>query len=153
MGQHLIGKFPVAADPVFLRRHAHMGLIDQQRPLGYKALVRPGIGLQRIPDLTEPVKADRVLNHTVGIEGNVDREAIPVSHDGPHAAPVMKRPLRQPELPVSVLQTREGMRGLVPVVEVPHQVDGVRCRRPLPVDPAFKTVVKTVVFMGVGKIR
>ena len=151
-GQNIVRKFTVSAGTVFLSRHADMGLIDQRNRIRVKIPVGPGVGFDRIPHLTEPVKADRILNHPSGIERDVVGERVSVSYDRPDPAAVMQDFFRQTQLPVAVFQAGQGMRGPVPVIEVAHEIERVGGRRPLAIDPAVQRVVETVVFVRIGEI-
>ena len=80
-------------------------------------------------------------------------EFVTVLHDGTDTAAIPQGLFRQTQLPVTVIQTREGVRGLIPVVEVAHEIERVSGRSPLAVDPAFEGMMKAVIFMRIGKVR
>ena len=150
--QDTVRKLAVGAGTIFLSCHADMRLIDQRNRIRMKAPIGPGKRLCGIPHFTDPVVADRVLNHASRIERDVIGEFVTVLYDGTDTAAVPQSLFRQTQLPVAVFQTCQGMRGLVPVVEVTHEIECVSGRSPLTVDPAFEGVMKTVVFMCIGKV-
>ena len=150
--QNIVRKLTVSARTVFLGRHTDVGFIDQRNRVRVKVPVGPGVGFGRIPYLTEPVEADRILYHTPGVERDMSGEGVAVSYHRPDPASVVQGFFRQAQLPVAVFQARQGMRGLIPAVEVAHEIERVGSRRPLAVDPTVQRVVEAIVCMGVGEI-
>ena len=100
--QHVVGKLPVGADAVFLGGHAHVSLIDEQVRVGLEFFVRPGVGRDGVPDLTDPLIALGVLNDAPCVERNVPGDGAAVSHDGLDAHAVPERVLGKLYLPVAV---------------------------------------------------
>ena len=150
--QNPVCKFTVGTNTVFLGRHTDMCLIDKRDRVGNEAAVGPGPRLRRIPDFTDPVKADLVLYHTACVKRNMVAEAVAVLHHGPDPASVMQRIFRKLQLPVPVFQAGHGICCFIPAVKITHQEQRIGCGRPLPVNPALAGVMKAIVLMRIGKV-
>ena len=77
----------------------------------------------------------------VGIHNGLDLTAVP---QGIVALQI--------QLPVAVIQTGQGMGGLVPVIEFTFQVQLIGRRCPFTVIPAAVNMMEAVVIVGIGKI-
>ena len=147
-GQHIVGKFPVAANALFFLGHAHMAFIDKER-LAFgtaKVRIRPGIGRAR-PDLAVEAPGIGVLNHPADIQGN------PVAHLAGglgdlnlYQGKMGKRIFSgQRDFPCSVPHGPKGMALPVPMVKITDEMQGPGMRRPFPIDPTIPRPVESVI--------
>ena len=152
-GQGIVGKLPIGADLALFLGHAHMGLVDVEGVFAFEALVRPGIGLGVVGDFTAPGDRAGILDHPAGVQGDVLRAAIGGIHHGLDLTALPQGILPgEAQLPAAVAQALQGVTGLIPVVEVAGQIQLFGAGRPLPVDPAARHPVETVILMAVGKV-
>ena len=152
-GQGVVGELAVGAHLTLLLGHTHVGLVDVQLVLAYEILVRPREDLPVVDDLAGKGQGLGVLDHPVGVQGDM----LGAGHIGVHnsfdlAALPQSVVALQEDFPVAVSDVGQGMAGLVPAVEVTLQVQLVGAGRPLPVDPAALHMVEAEVVMGVGEL-
>ena len=128
-----------------------MRLIDQGRFVHVERGVSPGIGDRIVLYLAAPALGDPVLGDAACIERNVLRQPVAVSDDGEHTAAVMERIAGEMHFPVAVFDTGKGGCRPLPAVKITRQIELVRTRCPLTVDPSVLLSMEAVPQMCFGK--
>ena len=152
-GQDLLPEFVIGANPGLLLGHAHMALVNVGGLFPAEARVGPPEGLLGSVNLGVPLDGLGILHHIVGVEGNAVQLPAVVHHDG-HDLLAVLQGVRSGEfqLPDAVFLLVHGIGMALPAVEIAGEIHGLRCRRPLPVDPAAPDSVNAEILIAVGKI-
>ena len=79
-------------------------------------------------------------------------QTVAVLNHGSDSAAVGQGIRGEMQFPVPLFQPCHGKRGLIPVIEVSHQVERIRCRRPFPVNPAIRSPMEAIIPPGVCEV-
>ena len=151
--QDMHPEFLISAYLSVLLSHTDVALVDKQLLLGLKFTVRPCKFRFRVPNHAVPLDGHRVLLHPVDIQRNPLQLSAAGYHYGHYLLTVLQAvSTGQKQCKHAVFSLFHGIGVSIPAAEITGQVQLLRCRRPLPVDPAIFCFVETEIQMSRCKI-